>query len=97
VWCPLPDAAAGERLLLFANPVGGHGDGRVNLTLRASRDEGRSWPIARLLDDGPGAYSALAVLRDGTIGVLYETGAVHPYEKITFARLNLEWLLGAAR
>jgi len=88
--CPLPDAAAGERLLLFVNPVGG---GRVNMTVKASRDEGKTWPISRLLDDGPGAYSGLAVLKDGTIGVLYETGVVHPYEKITFARFNLEWLL----
>ena len=89
---PLPGAAG--RLLLFTNPASG---GRANFTVRASRDEGKSWPISRLLDDGPAAYSGLAVLRDGTIGVLYETGAVHPYEKITFARFNLEWLLGAGQ
>ena len=42
---------------------------------------------------GPGAYSSLAVLADGaTIGLLYETGAAHPYEKISFARFNLEWI-----
>ncbi len=30
--------------------------------------------------------------KDGTIGVLYEAGKAHPYEKTTFARFNLEWL-----
>ena len=48
---------------------------------------------AREVNPGPGAYSSLAVLADGaTIGLLYETGASHPYEKISFARFNLEWL-----
>jgi hypothetical protein len=35
----------------------------------------------------------MAVLADGTtIGLLYETGATHPYEKIALARFNLEWV-----
>ena len=41
---------------------------------------------------GRGAYSCLASLADGTVGMLYETGQNHPYEKLTFARFNLEWL-----
>jgi hypothetical protein len=34
----------------------------------------------------------MALLKDGTLGVLYETGKVHPYEKVAFARFNLAWL-----
>jgi len=33
-------------------------------------------------------------LKDGTLGVLYETGKVHPYEKIAFARFSMEWITG---
>jgi hypothetical protein len=36
-------------------------------------------------------------LRDGTIGVLYERGEKYAAERITFARFNLEWIMGARR
>ncbi len=84
-------------LLLFSNPPHkGPFEARANLTVRLSDDEGQSWRISREVHPGPGAYSSLAGLTDGTIGLLYETGVKHPYEKITFARFNLEWLRGKA-
>lgn len=64
---------------------------RANLTVRASYDEGRTWPVARTLHAGPAAYSTVIVLKDGSIAVLYERGDKYPAEKITFARFNLEW------
>ncbi|MBM3972215.1 MAG: exo-alpha-sialidase [Planctomycetes bacterium] len=90
-----PNRAAGARdLLLFANPP--HPapfEARTNLTVRLSDDDGQTWKASREVDPGPGAYSSLAVLADGsTIGLLYETGEKHPYEKIAFVRFNLEWL-----
>ena len=57
-----------------------------------SYDEGQTWPISKVLNTGPSAYSCLTVLKDGTIGVLYENGVTNPYEKLTFVRFNLEWL-----
>jgi len=66
------------------------------MTVRLSRDGGRTWPVARLLHEGPAAYSSLAVLRDKTIGLLYERGEAQPYERIAFARFNLRWLTGNA-
>jgi len=33
------------------------------------------------------------VLPDSTIGVLFERGDRSPYERITLARLTLEWLI----
>jgi sialidase-1 len=48
--------------------------------------------VARLLHEGPSAYSSLAVLRDKTIGLLYERGETQPYERITFARFSPRWL-----
>lgn len=85
-------AAGGRNRLLFSNPA--DRSKRVRLTVRLSYDEGKSWPVARVLHEGPSAYSSLVVLADGTIGCLYERGEKNPYESITFARFDLEWLEG---
>ena len=82
-----------KNLLLFSNPPNpGPWSNRTKLTVKLSDDEGRTWRTSRCVSEGPGAYSSLAVLADGTIGLLYETGDTHPYEKITFVQFNLEWL-----
>ncbi|HUW59788.1 MAG TPA: sialidase family protein [Candidatus Bathyarchaeia archaeon] len=79
-------------VILFSNPASG--DERVNMTVRASFDEGQTWPAQITLHQGPSAYSDLAVLEDGTIACLYECGDKHPYESITLARFPLESLDG---
>ena len=84
------EAEHGRSRLLFANPA--TPNSRTQLVVKLSYDEGKSWPVARTITAGPAAYSCLAVLNDGTIGLLYETGDVHPYERIRFARFSLEWL-----
>ncbi|MHC4573658.1 MAG: sialidase family protein [Planctomycetota bacterium] len=76
--------------LLFSNPASR--EGRFNMTVRLSYDEGETWPVSKLIYAGPSAYSCLAVLPDGHIACLYEAGQEHPYETITFARFTLEWL-----
>jgi len=78
--------------LLFANPASKK---REKLTVRLSRDKGKTWPISRVPRDGPAAYSCLAVLPDGNIGCLYERGNKSPYETIAFARFVPDWLTGA--
>jgi sialidase-1 len=75
--------------LLFANPASTR---RERMTVRLSHDEGAAWPIARVIHEGPAAYSSLVVLDDLSIGLLYERGASSPYERITFARFTLDWL-----
>jgi len=75
--------------LLFCNPASPR---RRDLTVRVSGDDGKTWPISKILQEGPAAYSCLAVLPDETIGCLYENGRTNAYEKITFARFSLEWL-----
>jgi len=77
---------SGGSVLLFANPAGA---GRKNLTVRASRDEGRTWPIGRLLAPGPAAYSCLARLPDGRVGAIVET---HGYRQLVFVAFDLSWL-----
>lgn len=75
--------------LLFSNPASTK---REKMTVRLSRDGGATWPVAREVFAGPSAYSDLAVLADGAIGLLFEQGLESPYERITFARFPLEWL-----
>jgi len=75
--------------LLFSNPAG---KGRNNLTVRVSYDEGKTWPVARLLHGGPAAYSCLTVLPDLSVGCLYEGGEKEAYDRIVFARFSLSWL-----
>jgi sialidase-1 len=81
--------------LVFSNPATQREFPRDHLSVRISYDEGATWPYIREIDDGPSAYSALAQLSDGRIGVLWESGDVHPYEKIRFASFNRAWLEAA--
>ncbi|MCE5325646.1 MAG: glycoside hydrolase [Planctomycetaceae bacterium] len=77
-----------EECLLFSNPA--DAKSRVNLTMRASYDGGKTWPLSRTIHSGPSAYSCMTVLDDGQIGILFEAGAKSCYEKIAFARLDLK-------
>lgn len=81
----------GRSVLLFSNPA--HERERVNMTLRASFDEGQTWPVARILHPGPSAYSCLAVLPGGEIACLYEGGQERWREGIRLAIVEPEWLL----
>lgn len=73
---------------------------RKHVSIHLSRDDGRTWPVRKLLQEGPSAYSDLAVLPDGTILCLYENGRPGDprrggdwaYARITLARFSLAWL-----
>ena len=62
------------------------------MTVRLSYDDGKTWPAARTIHPGPCAYCCLVALPDGMAGLLYENGSEHRYERISFARFDLEWL-----
>lgn len=88
----------GNDVLLFTNPDTRGGD-RRQMTVWASFDRGKTWPLKRLIYSGPSAYSSLAVGRAGTpsegwIYVAFEGGEDYRYEGIYVARFNLTWLLG---
>jgi sialidase-1 len=80
--------------LLFSNPAHPERGNRRDMTVRISYDEGKTWPVSKVLHAGPSAYSCLTVLPDDDIACLYEAGDKHPYEKIVFARFTLNWLTG---
>lgn len=75
--------------LMFSNPADVN---RRRMTVKLSEDEGRTWPIEKVIYSGPAAYSSLAVLPDGNVGILYECGRESPYETVTFAKFSLEWM-----
>ena len=60
---------------------------RENLSIKLSRDDGKTWPVSKTLDAGPSAYSDLAVLPDGTVLCLWENK-----NDIQCARFNLDWI-----
>jgi sialidase-1 len=93
----------GKNRLLFSNPDNlTRADGkdnrskdRKNLTVYLSYDEGASWPVKRTMEPESSGYSDMAVLHDGTILCLYETGAGSsdfPNKRLMLARFNLDWL-----
>ena len=82
----------GVNCVLFANPASTE---RERLTVRMSTDECRTWPVAKCLWDVPSAYSDLVAAPDGSVVCLYERGEAHPYERLTCARFDLEWLTDA--
>ncbi|MCC6699441.1 MAG: SUMF1/EgtB/PvdO family nonheme iron enzyme [Candidatus Hydrogenedentes bacterium] len=94
-------AANGERdRLLFANPDNA-GEKfnvveRTKMTIRMSYDEGKTWPVRRLIHAGPASYSSIVRLPDGDIGLLFEGGEKHRREWIRFVRYSLAWLTNGA-
>jgi sialidase-1 len=78
--------------VLFANPA--DIKKRVNMTLRLSKDDGKSWPIEKQIFSGPSAYSDLTAMDGNNIGILYEGGRESAYEGIIWETVGLKELLG---
>jgi sialidase-1 len=77
-------------VVLFSNPASTQG--RVQMTLRASFDDGKTWPKSLLLYAGPSAYSDLATLGNGNIACLFEAGVDNIAESIVFTQTALDSL-----
>jgi sialidase-1 len=90
-------------VLLFSNPdtTDKPHSKRRNVTVKMSQDDGRTWPVSKIIEQGPSAYSDLAVMPDGTVLCFYESGrpgSDRPdrpwqYACLRMARFNLEWLM----
>ncbi|WP_321477497.1 sialidase family protein [uncultured Paludibaculum sp.] len=75
---------ARDNVLYFSNPASTK---RERLTVRASKDQGKTWSAGQVVHNGPAAYSCLAPLKRDRIGCLYECGETSPYERIVFTSL----------
>jgi len=87
--------------LVFLNPAG---PGRKALTARVSLDEGRTWPVSRLIHSGLAAYSDLVQVdspqpstagaaddeRPATLLALFETGDDDDCERIDMVTLTVD-------
>jgi sialidase-1 len=77
-----------HRTLFFLNPA--NEDLRINMTLKASTDSGKSWKIVKVLNPGPSAYSDLTLFNKNNLGCLYEGGRNNPYEGIAFENIHIK-------
>ena len=80
-----------RRVLFFSNP--NDRDRRVNMTVKASLDEGLSWPSAYWIElCGPSGYgySCLTMVDDQHVGILYEGVKELYFQKIPVADLFIE-------
>jgi sialidase-1 len=80
-------AKDGKGILLFSGP--NHPRLRINMTVRLSRDDGKTWSATKIIDPGPAAYSDMVVQNDGLIGLLYERGNEGG---IYYTSFSLGWL-----
>jgi len=91
----------GRDIILYSNCDSRTG-ARQHVSVWASFDGAKTWPIKRRIFNGPSAYSSLNAGRPGTVsqGWIYaqlEAGKKHRYEGSQIARFNLSWVLGGQK
>ena len=87
-----------DKEILFLNPaVHRRGSFRIrsrrSLTLRLSKDDGRTWPCSRVLNKELAGYSDMAITKEGKILCLFENGKRDYCEKISIVQVDRQWLL----
>lgn len=73
--------------LLFSNTK--RTEGRANMTVRISYDEGKTWSEGKTIYPGSAAYSSMTILENGDIGLFFEKEG---YTENVFVSFSLEWL-----
>ena len=78
-------------------PIPGKGRDRINVTIKLSDDEGKTWAASRTLEAGFSGYSDLAALPEGTILCFYERGSTdgknhYRTSLLTVARVTEDWV-----
>jgi sialidase-1 len=76
--------------ILFSNPAVTRG--RTTGTIQMSYDEGKTWPVSKLLVPKKYSYSCLTVLANNTIGVIFESDNDEGIWCMRFAQFSVEWL-----
>jgi sialidase-1 len=84
------EAAGDDRnRLLWTGPKG---PGRKHLVIRTSEDEGQTFRDEQTIYGGLAAYSDITILKDKTVGVIWERGVSESYQFVTFTRVNRDFL-----
>jgi sialidase-1 len=76
-----------EGELVYAGPA--NKTQRTSGTVRISEDDGETWAHSREVIPGSYAYSCLTTLKNGKIGLLYETDS---YRRINFMSFSPAWI-----
>ena len=85
------EATDGKDVLLYSAPDN-PGGSRIRMTVWASLDGAKTWPIKRLVYEGLSAYSSITADKYGNVYLLFERGEKKLYESIAVARFSLDWL-----
>lgn len=96
-----PNGKRTQSVLAFVNPDSRKqtntirawgGRPRENLTLHLSLDNGKTWPIARVLNPERVGYSAMAVNNDGTVTLVFERGYLpgNDFDLRYFSSVNID-------
>ncbi|MCP4846712.1 MAG: exo-alpha-sialidase [Verrucomicrobiaceae bacterium] len=83
-----------QDILIFSN-LDTNASHRERITVWASFDGGKTWPVKRLVDAGRSGYSSLSVGRPNTstAGWIYLHYEHDPFKGSYLARFNLSWIL----
>lgn len=73
--------------LLFSNA--NSANNRMNMTVKISYDEGKTWSEGKTIYAGSSAYSDMTVMENGDIGLFFEKDN---YSENVFTSFSLEWL-----
>ncbi|NQU55105.1 MAG: exo-alpha-sialidase [Bacteroidetes bacterium] len=77
-----------NQTMYFLNPASTNS--RTKMTLKASKDLGKTWQTEKTLNSGASAYSDITLIKKNMLGCLYEGGVFSPYEGIAFTTINIE-------
>lgn len=86
------DYAGKKPFLAFSNPASK--EKRVNMTVRISYNNGKTWKFSKVLYEGPSAYSNLVALPNGNLACLFEAGVKDAYEGIVFREVSIDEITG---
>lgn len=87
-------------VILFCNPAvkatkRWDGASRRRMSVKASFDDAKTWPINKLVFEGPSAYSGITVGMDGMIFLVYEHAGIgnkDSRQNLSVAKFNMAWL-----
>jgi len=94
----VPKEVHGRGFLLMTTPTGNQFGwsmlrDRTRFSAFVSFDDGRTWPIRKLINQGPSGYSVSVMGPKGNFFVLYEKGkSIYRDTGVSIVKFNVEWL-----